>query len=66
MVKFGLVLAAAVTLAACGDQQSPFSGPVATSGNARACVVMGYRVGTTQHAYCVDVMSRRVSEDEYN
>ncbi len=66
MVKFGLVLTAVVMLAACGDEQGLFSGPVATTGGAPDCVVMGYRVGTTQHSYCVQVMSRRLTPAEYN
>ncbi len=69
MVKLGLVLTAAVTLAACGDlpgHQSSRSAPFATTAEARDCVVMGYRVGTTRHDYCVQVIGRRLTPEEYN
>lgn len=40
--------------------------PVADTPEARDCIVMGYRIGTSRHDYCVQVMSRRVLPDEYN
>lgn len=65
MIKMGIVLAAAVTLAACAGQQGLLPGPAATSAEGRDCVVMGYRVGTAQHVYCVQVLNRRLSPEEY-
>jgi len=69
MTKFAFILAATVAVAACGNvpgQQAQNSASVATSGEARDCVIMGYRVGTSQHSYCVQVMSRRLTPAEFN
>jgi hypothetical protein len=66
MVRFGLIAAAAVALTACEGMQAPGSGTVATSGPAYDCVIMGYRVGTARHDYCVQVMGRRLTPEEYN
>ena len=69
MIRFGAILAAAIALAACPDMQGEqglLPIPVADTPEARDCIVMGYRIGTSRHDYCVQVMSRRVTPDEYN
>ena len=69
MMKFAAVLTAAVAVAACGTapgQTGQNLSLVASTPEARECLTMGYRLGTTQHAYCMEVMSRRQSPEEYN
>ena len=69
MIKVAVVLTAAMAVTACANvqgQSSPFSNIVADSPEARQCVTMGYRLGTSEHAYCVEVVGRRLTPDEYN
>lgn len=68
-VRIGLAIAAAAILAACPNidgQRASLSTPVADTPDARECVIMGYRIGTSRHDYCVQVISRRVTPEEYN
>lgn len=69
MVKVTVVLGAALAVAACANvqgQSSPFANLVADTPEARECVTMGYRLGTSEHAYCVEVVGRRLTPEEYN
>lgn len=69
MMRFAAALTAAVAVAACGNvpgQTGQNVSLVANTPEARECLTMGYRLGTEQHAYCMEVMSRRVTPEEFN
>ena len=68
-VRIGLAIAVATILAACPNidgREASLSTPAVDMPEARDCVIMGYRIGTSRHDYCIQVMSRRVTPEEYN
>lgn len=69
MIKVAAALTAALALAACAGgpgQTGQNLSLVANSPDARECLTMGYRLGTAEHAYCMEVMGRRLTPEEYN